>query len=781
MAKKFIFTLVLIAATSIVLNAAQVSETRARALAEQFFNTSLPVQAPAMKAKARGKVATPFYVYNNPQQPGWVIIAGDDRARTVLAWGDEYYFDENDVPECVQDWLSDYAEQISSIDSDGTAESADSFMSSFAASNKARIAPMLMNNWGQRLPYNQMCPTLNGKLCVTGCVATAMAQILYYYKSSAPVPAIPAFTSTTNKIDVPELPATTFNYSIMNDWYDNEESESASAMEVAKLMRYCGQAVKMNYDTIVSYSQGQVVAFTKYFGYDKDATYEARCDHNAADWENMIYTELSYGRPVYMTAQKMSSGHAFICDGYDKGLYHINWGWYGHQNGYFALNALSDGSSGGTGAASGTEGYTLRVMAMLGLQPSTGSTSNTNGNVITLYKPCTTPTTTFTRTDNTQDFTGVNPFAYYYNLTSIEQTFDLGWDLYDNNDNCIATFTVKEGQVMKAGWYYYPNSSLSFGKNLPDGTYNLFPVCRVTGTKDYHPCNKANVNYVEAKIAGNTMTLEVVDAASLQNLKINSHTTSAIKKEGSPMTITLNVTNEGSIDYSTLFMRVDNKAVSATATDIAPGKTGEVVFGYIPTAAGTKTFEFSSDKDGNDILYSTEITFESSTEASITGTNEASLSGTTFNTSVTVTNTNSNAYNDYIVARLYKKEPHSGTIGYMCDTRTQIVSLASGVSTTLNFSFENLEFPETYFVIYFYYNNGRMVRIGATASLTTVSPYDKLDVNQDGAITGSDVTGVYNVILGNSNRFLPWADANGDGKVTASDVTAIYNNILNLK
>lgn len=87
-----------------MLQAAQISEIQARAIASQFFNTSLPVQAPAMKSKIKGKSgATPYYVNNNPAQPGWVIIAGDDRARTVLAYGDEYYFDENEVPECVQE------------------------------------------------------------------------------------------------------------------------------------------------------------------------------------------------------------------------------------------------------------------------------------------------------------------------------------------------------------------------------------------------------------------------------------------------------------------------------------------------------------------------------------------------------------------------------------------------------------------------------------------------------------------------------------------------------
>jgi len=89
-----------------------------------------------------------------------------------------------------------------------------------------------------------------------------------------------------------------------------------------------------------------------------------------------------------------------------------------------------------------------------------------------------------------------------------------------------------------------------------------------------------------------------------------------------------------------------------------------------------------------------------------------------------------------------------------------------------------VEFPNTYFVIYFYYSNGSRVRIKATADQNTVSPYEKLDVNQDGSVTAVDVSAIYDVILGNGNSFRPWADVNGDGHINAVDITVIYNKIL---
>jgi hypothetical protein len=172
-------------------------------------------------------------VFNNPQQPGWVIVAGDDRARTILAYGDEDYFDAEEVPECVQDWLSDYAEQIEHLNTAQNLSHLNSTISTVSAGNKVRIAPLLSCNWAQGLPFNQQCATYTSSgttsYCPAGCVAIAMAQILYYFKSGTECQSIPAYTSSTLSAYMAELPATTFDYSIMNDWYDKEENTSASA------------------------------------------------------------------------------------------------------------------------------------------------------------------------------------------------------------------------------------------------------------------------------------------------------------------------------------------------------------------------------------------------------------------------------------------------------------------------------------------------------------------------------------------------------------------------
>ena len=187
MIKKIATFLIVAVAFFSAMNAATVTESQARAIAGRFFNVNMPQQPATMKGKG-AKAA--YYVFNNPEQPGWVIVAGDDRARTVLAYGDEGYFDNTEVPECVLDWLNDYVEQMAHLDIVTPHVSNEAPIQTLTSGSRSRIAPMLTCNWAQGLPFNQQCPTYTSSsgatnYCPAGCVAIAMAQILYYYKSNA--------------------------------------------------------------------------------------------------------------------------------------------------------------------------------------------------------------------------------------------------------------------------------------------------------------------------------------------------------------------------------------------------------------------------------------------------------------------------------------------------------------------------------------------------------------------------------------------------------------------
>ncbi len=731
MTKRIATLLILAVAVFSAINATTITESQARAIAGRFFNVTMPQQPATMKSK--GTTAA-YYVFNNPEQPGWVIVAGDDRARTILAYGDEDYFDASEVPECVQDWLNDYAEQLAHLDAATAPTSNAAPVHNLASDNKVRIAPLLSCNWAQGLPFNQQCATYTSSgttsYCPAGCVAIAMAQILYYYKSTTECQSIPAYTSSSLSQYMSELPATTFDYSIMNDWYDKEENTSAGAQETARLVRYCAQSVKMDFGQSSSSATSQRNAFVYYFGFDKDAQQLARTDFTATEWEDMVYNELANGRPVFISARKTGGGHAFVCDGYTDGLYHINWGWRGHQNGYFALNALNDDNAGGTGAAVGDEGYTINVQIMVGLQPDLGTASNTNGNIVGLYRDCEAATTTYSRSNSSESFTGVSLTAYYWNYSSQTYTYDLGWGLYDSDGNLLTTHTVTSGRSLYAGNYATITGTINVGKDRT-GTYYLKPICRLSGSSQYYPCRGSGIKFIKATITATRLTLKVYSELDAMNLKVNSVTASSIRKVGSPLQLTLNVTNQGMTDYNSIYMWVNGSKISGTYTDIGIGETGDVVMNYTPSATGSTTFEFTADADGTKTLKTTSITINSATSASITGSTLSSVVGTTFNASIAAKNTNTSTYNDYIVAKLYKKENNAGTTGYYCSAQSQLVNLEAGSTQNVEFAFTNLDYNETYFVNFYYYNNGEQVRINGTATRKVESPYLVTSVTLD--------------------------------------------------
>lgn len=239
------------------------------------------------------------------------------------------------------------------------------------------IEPVTTTLWDQFSPYNDNCPKIGDKTAVTGCVATAMAQIIaangyaqakgsikynFYYAGSQ---YSHSFDFAANPIDFPNL----------KDTYSKSDSGTDAGKAVANLMAACGASVQMNYDP---YGSGASVnnvatALVKYFGYPQaNVTYLARPYINTARWEGIIYEELSQGRPVYYAGYTPSGGgHSFVCDGYaSDGLFHFNFGWSGFGNGYYAISAINPDQQ-GIGSSNG--GY------------------NTNQELITVCPPSQTP------------------------------------------------------------------------------------------------------------------------------------------------------------------------------------------------------------------------------------------------------------------------------------------------------------------------------------------------------------------------------------------------------
>ena len=278
-----------------------------------------------------------YYVFNATDGGAFVIVAGDDRAQAVLGYG-KGSLDMNAIP-CGLKWLLDeYKQQMEWLYSHPEEKVLQ------AQVDSVTVTPMLTSTWGQGVPYNNRCPSIDGQLCVTGCIATAMAQVLYYWKFPLIAPAVGSYKTSTNKISVPALPMVDLDWDNMLDAYRLGYYDDVQAAAVATLMRYCGQACKMDYGIGNSTSWvGNQLDGLKLFKYNSDAVYVSRVDYSDDDWLSMLLNELTSERPVLYVGYGNRDSHAFVIDGYDGEKYHINWGWNSYADGYFAMGAFNAG------------------------------------------------------------------------------------------------------------------------------------------------------------------------------------------------------------------------------------------------------------------------------------------------------------------------------------------------------------------------------------------------------------------------------------------------------
>lgn len=369
--------LVLCAFTTVTTLANPISRNEALQKARQFMPTKQFTQQGKSFARIKTAAGTePFYVFNDANGNGFVVVSGDDRTREILGYSPTGALDMDNLPANLQWWLDEYARQIAALGLSTVVTN-----SSKVQLTAPAIPPLIHTKWSQEEPYNNMCPDGSGRdydesgydasnSCPTGCVATTMAQVMYYWKWPESCPALDAYS--TKNFEVKSLPSTTFKWDLMKDSYSSIETGDA-ADAVAELMRYCGQAVWMDYDVSASGAPfyGNVV-LARVFNYSRSIRTISRKSYNIEDWENIIYHELAEGRPVIYSGfsdNDGNGGHEFIVDGYaSDGLFHMNWGWSGLFDNYFVLS-VADPYQPGIDGSSSSGGFRYNQLAMVGIKP----------------------------------------------------------------------------------------------------------------------------------------------------------------------------------------------------------------------------------------------------------------------------------------------------------------------------------------------------------------------------------------------------------------------------
>lgn len=403
---------------SVTLFAERVSQEDAALVANNFMNVSsssnvkkaLPAKKMVRKATATEDL---YYLYENENGEGWVIVAANDAMTPILAYSETGHFRTDNMPNNIKKWLGKYNDFTRRIEADGVvaSEEAKTAWKALRKGTQAQAAvvvgPLVQTTWDQDSPYWNSCPGTGNNKAYTGCVATAMAQVMNYWEwpvqgtgSHSYRPLDPntgrnssRYTSTLSA----NFGNTTYEWNNMLDSYAGNYT-TAQATAVATLMYHCGVATEMMYGNdadggsgtyTVNYgdwtwgistngeggcAQNALYTFFKYkkpTGYMRDGYTEQGVKYydswTDAAWKQMIKDELDLQHPIMYGGASDQGGHSFICDGYRSDDYfHFNWGWSGSNDGYYKLSNLAPG---GGGAGGGSYDFSEDQDVIIGIVP----------------------------------------------------------------------------------------------------------------------------------------------------------------------------------------------------------------------------------------------------------------------------------------------------------------------------------------------------------------------------------------------------------------------------
>ncbi len=501
---------------------------------------------------AKGEQTT-FYVFASKKSNGFVIVAADDLLPAILGYSEEGVFDTNNLPSNFRYWLSFYERSIPAIIAKG--EKANT------PKNTKSIDPLLRDMaWDQGAPYNVLTPrNSESEATATGCVATAMAQIMRYHRWPVKGSGTVSYTTRTlKKTLTQDLGAKPFDWDNMPGIYSSASTEAQKAA-VAQLMYYAGVSVEMDYDIPANggsgaYSSDVPNALVENFNYSIGIDHLYRDGYHYADWAAIIRDELDNNRPVYYSGASPDGGHAFVCDGYDEnGLFHINWGWSGMSNGYFSLIEMNPDAQGiGAGGGGGyIEGQTI----IIGIRPPQ------DGDVAPKpYMLFENITTTASQIGITEQASVVVSQIFNYGKSTLNAT--LGLALFNANNQFVKTIAEKTPESVQS---YHGWNTLSFSAsftNTSAGNYRIYPVLKRTGSSAWEIIRSYNTlpNYIAAEVTGSNviftqLTHPVISLEAELALPETTYTNKPVK-------VSMLLKNNGQTEFAS------NVGISVTIGDI---------------------------------------------------------------------------------------------------------------------------------------------------------------------------------------------------------------------
>lgn len=559
---KIFLTGLLLLFTSLSITSAPVTPGRAKNIAAQFL-------VKAAKAKGRNVAPAPstlslaytgkdangqatLYAFNRRSGEGFVVIAADDRAPEVLGYADQGTYDTASMPANMKWWLGQMEAQMAYLITHPN-------MTMTKPRRSATVVKPLLGEtaWDQRSPYNLLCPyisyydedeeeNVSGR-APTGCVATALAQVMYYWKyPAASTGSITYTTATAKKVISVDL-NTTYDWSVMTPECD-KYSDDTTKHAIAKLMFNVGAALQSDYtpNGTGAYDVDVVPTITKYFGYDKGARYVPRDYTPAADYEQMLIDEIEAGRPVpYGGVTHRQEGHFFVLDGIDAdGLYHINWGWGGMENGYFLISSLHPAEQ-GTGGSASSDAFKYHQLFIAGMQPDHGGTAETETVWQLSYDKVGDIAGTFDR----DSAVSTSVYGLMNNSSTSDTMFcKLYWTLMTPDSAVVWQSPIQSDTLGLYDGYDKISHKLSIPGNIKAGSYVLVPTYTIANDNYskmhfMHPLAGANSCY-QLTLTDKDMTWQTVGSPKISIEAITPDT--LVAGQSNHITVTFN--NQGG-DY----------------------------------------------------------------------------------------------------------------------------------------------------------------------------------------------------------------------------------------
>jgi len=488
--------------------------------------------------KASGTSVASFYVFSVNSRKGWVMVSVDDQVMPVLAYSDEYAFDINNMAPATKEWIGNYASQISFLIQHkvpAKPETANSWNSLINGSSKhntqrttAIVGPLLATAWNQEYPYNVLCPyvIIDSTNAVTGCVATAMAQVMKYWNWPPVGCGFHTYSDPPFGNLSANFGATAYQWALMQD-DPGYQPDTA----IAVLMHDAGVSVNMEYQFLGTYESNSLTntrqsfitpceefALKANFHYKRSlhsiyrfGTVPGNIEGVGPDsiteatWINDLQTELNALRPISYVGYNFNNGegHNWVCDGYTiDNYFHFNWGWGGSSNGFFTVDDLAPASL----------GFDLNYnqVALMGVEPDSFPSNPGNIRLQTWLTTSNTPAQ-FSR-----------PFSVSTKIGNANTTSfsgDFCAQVFDTSGNMQGTLQTYTGNSLAAG---DSTATLSFSSagmfNLVPGIYSIRILYRNSGDTAWTPvANNGNfINYTSVAFYNDT-DIEIVEPLSIYN------------------------------------------------------------------------------------------------------------------------------------------------------------------------------------------------------------------------------------------------------------------------